>query len=1215
MYEAFGKTSLVPPQYNERIKDHFLSECLLRDPAAFFDREDQSYVFPSKEVVDNETGVEIALRVPVNDIRSVLEHMPLPGNFEVVDGVPPEGFPIDFIEMFQEVVPNADIVKGRIVFMHNGKKYSFSYPEAQKFLEEEFPYATSTENTLLEWLDTAATPVRYTDVPLKNEEGHKKLLSLIQKNVDPLARGSEDGKLIVKIGGEDKKITWGMALSYLNEPEGFRVSMQDGIPKENMAPRKDEALPLEDTGSDADGPDTVPHPLHKFDIEKTLSPDHIRAIYDKYRSNLEENESNHVWTSELLDIAHRIDPKCTLGPEGRVIFYEPNGLQTSYTAKAFKEYLHVLSTNPTFIKLTGIMDRAREQKRIENEVRAKAKLEEMRIEQELKTKILLEQSQVEKEKLEEAFRGFGVLPEQLHSVSGFDAFTIDQQKMILKTLNQLLDTYALVRAEDEINNTDTETRSGFRRKKVEKLVNALPTEDIKNRAEEIKRKVILGGLEHLIESLVLHLKSGRDITDAAAIAAFLGTFKRHVLSEGEVVDTQPNELDVTPKQKIQNSEGIKPVVKDEVAHEKPVEQFIEAYTKEFGIQREDLESIEGYERLSEGQRVLLYENFKAITLGSVPEEAVRLYEASRAAGREEKVLKYGKLCGGAIAALREAFTKEGAIELGEKDVLKRMRTAGFELHKNILTQLIHSAATYGPRVHIENGELAVDFLNTRERATGKARGPEWRAMEDFNTQAHAFARTPDAWRGNTLGVDGGTESRVSSWFKQRFSTEYKNQQKFAAAEAAYLDARLHLTRTWKHQGKTDQEIARYLMDADARVSQQQMLNTAPEALEALAAVEDTSLWKHVAKRIVTSGSLGYMALGFVSRTLAGAAVGVLGAPVAAAGIAAARSWNKTAAEMRERDRLAREGVKDTKDGALNVVSAVEYITVRDADGKERRMDRGLIQKTVELIEKYRALEYEGDQDTNRREKILKSLRERVDYINDKQRLGRVNYGSREERVAHQTRLYAVLGEALAIIADTDAPENARLKERLAQKISRSEARIRGVRQEYRSTELQLSAYKAAGFSIAGALLAHAFQDLDVVKKIRDVFGGGSIDTVADGVQPEPIVPGVPEVPQPEIAAQSLPTEAVSAERMIPTLGKHHVQEGDTLMKIFREQIPEIKALGTRQEQDTVIMNLLRSMTKTELEGINVTSNNPNLIKVGAVIDLDKVSQMLIDRKR
>lgn len=1073
--------------------------------------------------------------------------------------------------------------------------------------------------------DVTVDELRIADKKNAIYQKHFSKIAPLLRKIDPDVAYTE-GKIRMRLPGENmiSSLTLNEARALIHDPEGVRVA----VPREMQGAKKSPILNEIPTVAEVrslhdNGPDTVPNPIPEFDIERTLSPDHIRAIYDKYRPNLdtvEEQAHDVVWTPELLDIAHQIDPKSTLSPDGKVVFHEPNGHHTLYTAKEFKEYLHVLANRPDFIKLMGIVDRAREKKRREKEVRQ------------------IKEAESEKVKLEEAFGGFGVSREQLREVQGFDALDIPEKKVILKTLHTLLRESALLKAKEEIVGSRKHNGAG-----PEEVYQG----EILARAKEIERSALFGRVEEFIGSLVVHLgnpETKQLLLEGKGLNGLARSFGQHMLTESEAATTQPDAFhELAP--------NTSTPLNRETKRERPTTPFNEVFTKEFGIQREDLESIGGYERLSEGQRALLFENFKALTLGSVPEEASRLYEASRAADREEKVLKYGKLFGGAVAALREAFAKESSLELGERDAVKRMRTGGFEIHKDTLKQLVKSAATYGPRVHVEKGELEIDFINLRERATGKARGPEWRAMKDFNTQAHAFARIPEAWRGNTLGVDDGKESRFASWFKSRFSTEYKNQQKFAAAEAAYQDARLHLTRTWKRQGKSDQEIARHLMDADARVSQQQTLHTAPEAIEALAAVEDTSLWKQVAKRVVTNGNLGYMALGFVGRTLAGAAVGVLGAPIAAAGIASARSWNKTAAELRERDRLAREGVRDTDpeykkmldemnsmhdahvadptniekerryrtsveqftayrgNGALNVVSAVEYITVHDKEGMEVRMDRGLIQKTIELIEQYRVLERAGVEDTNRREKILKSLRERVDYINDKQRLGRVNYGSREERIAHQTRLYAVLGEALAIIADTDAPENKRLKERLAQKLSRTEARIRGVRREYRSTELQLSAYKAAGFSIGGALLAHAFQDLEVVKKIRSVFGGGDVrepETVpqrvtVDGSLVEPMVA--------QGSAHVTTLEENTPTQMSP-LGVHLVQEGDTLMKILREQVPEIDALGTRQSRDTAIMNLLKSLSIQELVEIGVKSKDPDLIRIGERIDLEKVSALL-----
>ena len=488
------------------------------------------------------------------------------------------------------------------------------------------------------------------------------------------------------------------------------------------------------------------------------------------------------------------------------------------------------------------------------------------------------------------------------------------------------------------------------------------------------------------------------------------------------------------------------------------------FTEKFGITQEDIASIEGFSILSKAQQKLVFENLTQVTLGSVREEASRLCQEKNSAKREKTVTLLGKQLGGAVAGFREAFTTVYQKVKTEKNVAEKMRTGGFHEHKEMLTQLVGSIVKYGPRVHETiDGELMVDLLNVHERAQKKTlRKEEWYAMNELNSVAHAFARIPAEWRGQTLGVDTHKDSKIGLFIREKIlrSTDRKDSAEHATqysdAETRFIIAKKTVEMSLRKRGKSDAEIAQILVGLDSRVHQLQIIQNNPDALKALEEVEGRNIYWETAKGMMSTTGLGYLALGFVGRSVVGAGLGIIGAPLVSAGIASMRSWDKTSAELRERDRNARMGVGDTHEGVLNIVSSSH-----------------LVERTTHLIEQI----HQAEGDT--RAKLLTSLKARAEYIHDKQTLHRVDYGLRSGLVTEQTRLTETLGEALALLASEDMllsdtniqKRSDTIDRRLHLKLENTEQKIIDTRHTMRLKDRDISVKKAALFSLAGTLFA------------------------------------------------------------------------------------------------------------------------------------------------
>jgi hypothetical protein len=639
------------------------------------------------------------------------------------------------------------------------------------------------------------------------------------------------------------------------------------------------------------------------------------------------------------------------------------------------------------------------------------------------------------------------------------------------------------------------------------------------------------------------------------------------------------------------------------------------FEKNLNITAEELRSVEGFDRLSASQQKFIFENMIQLTLGNIKEESARLVSSAVGMRKSEMIGNHGRFLGSVMAGMREVFMSGYTKLKIEKEVAHRMQTGGFAEHGTLLTELVSNIAQYGPRIH-ENaaGELIVDLVNIRERAIDKTtRDAEWHAMNDLNAVAHEFAKTPSEWRGQTLGVDVGSvfgsafagEWKWTRFIKEKvFRTVGKVQEStYAKRESAYENGKRHLESVLRMKGYDDLKIAQTLIDIDSRVHQLQTLQTNPNAVEELAGIQDKNFFIESAKKFF-SGPGAYMALGTISRTAGGAALGFIGAPIAAAAVASLRSWNRTAAELRERDRNARAGVADKKAGALNVVSAERAEQTILVNGKP--VPNGLTAKLERLLEQVQTAE------GHNKKRLMAQLRTRVEYVHDKQRLHRVDYGKSEGRVSRQVALTEALARSLMYLSAEDMASDAEAsvrydltKKRLKNKLDATERGIIEMRHQGRESDLVKSAITAGSFSFAGALVA------DYFRSDTRFFGteASSADGGAAGAIQESATTSL--AAEDRIFSGSFDEVQASSEQLAP----YTIQRGDTLIGIMRDKVPALQALSEApQARENATMNILRDLSAKELQDIGITSGNVNTIYAGDSINMEKLNEVILARK-
>jgi hypothetical protein len=648
-----------------------------------------------------------------------------------------------------------------------------------------------------------------------------------------------------------------------------------------------------------------------------------------------------------------------------------------------------------------------------------------------------------------------------------------------------------------------------------------------------------------------------------------------------------------------------------------------SFESDFKITAAELESIPEYTRLSPGQKKLVYENFTQLTLGNVREEAARLYTEKNPELKATHEKTYRQALTHALHGIKKVFTKDLELLKYSKAVAKDVREGGFDMHRELISKLAKSLDKNGPLVGIDKatGEPRVDLIDAKRNFTSYNQNTELELkFGSINDAAAKFAKVPASWRGESLGVDDFKTSLNWSapvkWFKSKFSKNYKQQEVYRKAESGYQLARYELETQCRKEGKTDLETAQILIGLDTRVYQLQTLQTSPEAVAALAKIENADVHTEAFKKIFSNGALGYMALGFAGRSLLGVIPGYVGAPLVSMGVAWLRSKTRTADELRERDRNARAGVLDTSPGALNVAAAKRTIELKNEAGEIVKYERGLIDKLKALVAKIgdldeKIIQAEDNRDdelisylNEKRDTALHSLIARIELTHRKMKENRINYGSSSERISNQTLLAESLGLAVAVMVshvrldDYIVEDKPSVKFRISRKLNLVENNIIKARQVMRDKHLKKSVLTAAGFSIAGASIA-------------EYFGVGPAFNSSEEVASTPTeVTATASSPTPGASA-SMPSvdtsPLVAADGVVPAAVEkvtYTIEKDDNLTKILKLKFPD----------QANIDKLLLTFTKDDLEHIGLKGENINRIFEGEVIDIDKLKN-LIEQKQ
>jgi len=655
--------------------------------------------------------------------------------------------------------------------------------------------------------------------------------------------------------------------------------------------------------------------------------------------------------------------------------------------------------------------------------------------------------------------------------------------------------------------------------------------------------------------------------------------------------------------------------------------FDTRFKTEFGITKEQISQIEGYERLSEGQQKLVLENLQ----------------------------EYAHDTRGGITAR----TWEGILKAVGRDTKDKN-------YIDATTVLIRNTAQFGPKVHEENGELLVDLVgdvkfNREHRAEEKA------VVDRFNALAHEYAKIKASNFEENTGTKRKIESKIVTVFKNIFSD---SRQEFDTTEHLYENAKQELVKVLSAQGMSEGKIAERLIQIDSKVHVLRFLQTELEAVGVIKQGTEQTFLQKIGKKFLTNTP--YALLGLVGRFATAETMGFFASPAVAGVIGGIRSWDKTSAELRERDRAVRMGEgganpkvlelqkkiknvileRNTLKPSSNINDSIRDIELRqwldryNADlvsmgtelnivdatreikvGQGEKKDVGLTQKLRDLIHEYQIETAKDSVTDEEKTKTLERILARVAYVEDKLNLNRINFGSGAERSLHMANLFETLGEAKILLADAEMPKGSELEARLERYLIKREGLIQTRR---RMKQIKIAAKDtliAGSFATAGALLSDYVFSHGLFSKDTSIASGVAVGSKAPslvdtGTSPQAQVeyesgmgqgaesskPG--SVVQETQARGAVPENAPEIQKSAP----YTIKAGDTLTKILKEQTPSIKELGNTQAQENAVANILRSLTPDEMDSIGLSSHSIENIRVDDSIDVEKLNAIIAEKK-
>ncbi len=563
----------------------------------------------------------------------------------------------------------------------------------------------------------------------------------------------------------------------------------------------------------------------------------------------------------------------------------------------------------------------------------------------------------------------------------------------------------------------------------------------------------------------------------------------------------------------------------------------------FGLTLENLNEIEGFSELTYGQRRLILENLKQITLGRIQEEGYQNFNEQTSQKSWPK-------------KLWRNITQKYQIAKAEKEVANNLMSGGLETHRTVLEQLTMGIQEMGTTAHEKtDGSLVIDFIPTPDPADST---PETRReVEKFNEIANQIAHIPYEW---TL---------PSATKKQKEEHEKLRQE--------YNKARREILIGWN----TVDIVS--LQKAEATIKLNQFANQHPAAEKIILQIKDQAVWQKALNNIVTERGLMF-ASGYVTRSLFVSLIGTIGLPLAAGAVGGYRGYKRgqdtisrnekgsrgenKVVNMREElseisktlaennPSLSRQRKIELTDRQTKLKKALEQEKAKNFNTAVGA--KSLADKLAKLNEKIESLSPDDEEYT----KTLVELKVRTNYTKRKVLDGQVSFGDKDEKIDNQYDLIQTVIEAETKLQILTTVGRSNVEKRLDEILKINNLKLDKKQKAYVRKQIAIGAAYGATFASLGLATKHLIDNIFPLEDLPTGKTGGAAAQIGDEtVEPKPTAT---EVPTPLRAPSVVEASSAAATPAMETMSYDIGSNGDfpTLDQALRRVVTKSFDVGS-----------------------------------------------------
>lgn len=472
------------------------------------------------------------------------------------------------------------------------------------------------------------------------------------------------------------------------------------------------------------------------------------------------------------------------------------------------------------------------------------------------------------------------------------------------------------------------------------------------------------------------------------------------------------------------------------------------FVEKFGFAAKELQEIPGYAKLTEGQKEMVFENLRQVTLGRIQEEAEEEHKKNTT---ESKFL----------GRVWQGISKRYQIAKLERGKFKELESGGIATHGKFLEKLIAGAKEGPEATRNPDGTLEIKFVSEKaykELVGHDANDREREFIGSLNASITNFAKIPDEW-----ALPSATK---------------KEKKEYEAAKEQYENAR-HTLIEHMNNGRGGQYALEKAFGLDEKVAMTQFLSSHPNVERELQTINSKTLWVRAFQNVATERGLYFM-FGAASRSVAVGLLGAIGAPLAAAGMGGFIAHRRAKETLREDARLARKGstkmetsnlYRPARDSEGNIIRNLDGSIKQEFAKQVRRESRDYVKADVlakridSLIQKIGA----SDQKSGIH---LKHLDRLIQLTESKLEDGLVNFGKDAQRIENQFTLTKRLGMARAHLFEKKYGHE--FHERLDSALAGRNEKISREQKKYMRSQVIRGALLAGAFAGAGRAAAEYF---------------------------------------------------------------------------------------------------------------------------------------------